>query len=66
MRREFRRRPPLARGRRRSLGPPPLARAAVYWFGVNVTVLGEGYRNGSLGKVGSCGRLVEVSAANAS
>ena len=41
-------------------GPP------VYWLGVNVTVLGEGYRNGSLGKVGSCGRLVEVSAANAS
>ncbi|MGH2907620.1 MAG: ImmA/IrrE family metallo-endopeptidase, partial [Solirubrobacterales bacterium] len=37
----------------------------VYWFDVNVTVLGEGYRSRSMGKGGSCGRLVEFGAANA-
>jgi hypothetical protein len=37
----------------------------MYWFGVNVTVLGESYRNRSMEKWGSCGRLVELGAANA-
>jgi hypothetical protein len=37
----------------------------LYWFGVNVTVLDEGYRNRSMVEVGSCGRLVELGAAKA-
>jgi len=39
--------------------------ARVYWFGVNVTVLGESYRSRSMEKGGSCGRLVEFGAAKA-
>jgi len=37
----------------------------LYWFGVNVTVLGESYRNRSMGKGGSCDRLVELGTAKA-
>src|SRR3954471_12314516 len=38
----------------KTLCPTRLELLILYWFGVNVTVLGEGYRNRSLGKVGSC------------
>jgi hypothetical protein len=42
-----------------------LREVVLYWFGVNVTVLGEVYRNRSMGKRGSCGRLVALGAAKA-
>jgi hypothetical protein len=57
-------REPASSLRRFRIGTSTLV-LAVYWFGVNVTVLGEGYRNRSMGKRGSCGRLVELGAAKA-
>lgn len=37
----------------------------LYWFDVNVTVMGEGYRSRSKGKEGSCGHLMELGTAKA-
>jgi len=51
--------------RQKYLFPVRVLSDLLYWFGVNVTVLGEGYRNRSMGKRGSCGRLVELGAAKA-
>ena len=58
---------PKGDGRTRPLGITALEDKVVqlYWFGVNVTILGEGYRSRSKGKEGSCGRLVQLGTAKA-